>query len=118
MGVLITEFVTSFASNEWNENSQKGADDLTKMKLLHSQLEALKKKFPVFTKVHFAVQCCMQFFYQICTLVKELGDMKVLKRALVVQFEDAYECLRSLGIWEAIYFMEVNQNKKKKRSKK
>ena len=118
MGVLINEFVTSFAANEWNENSKKGADDLTKMKLLHSQLEALKKKYPVFTKIHFAVQCCMQFFYQICTLVKELGDMKVLKREVVVQFEGAYEYLRSLGIWEAIYFMEVNQNKKKKKHKK
>merc|ERR1712228_227057 len=116
MGVLITEFVTSFASKEWNENNKKGADDFTKMKLLHNQLEELKKKYPVFTKIHFAIQCCMQFFYQICTLVKELGDMKVLKRAIVVQFEDAYEYLRELGIWEAIYFMEVKQNEKKKKT--
>ena len=98
--------------------AKKGADDLTKMKLLHSQLEALKKNYPVFTKIHFDGQCFMRFFYQICTLAEELGDMKVLKREVVVQFEDASEYLRSLGVWDAIYFMEVNQNKKKKEHKK
>jgi len=110
MGCLVQEFVINFADIKWNELDEK--DNVHKMKLLQAQMTKLKETFLVFTRIHFAIQCCMQFFYQICTLVKELGDVSVLNQSVVVQFEDAYEYLRELGIWEAIYFMEVHLNKK------
>mmetsp|Transcript_41106 Transcript_41106/g.36278 ORF Transcript_41106/g.36278 Transcript_41106/m.36278 type:complete len:1003 (+) Transcript_41106:126-3134(+) len=115
MGVLIQEFVINFADIDWNNLNQNniGNDiDINSYKdqLITKQLALLKDTFPVFSRIHFAIQCCMQFFYQVCTLVKELGDAKILMNSVVVQFEDAYEYLRELGIWDAIYFMEISQS--------
>eukprot|EP00484_Ammonia_sp_Unknown_P030063 CAMPEP_0197027048 /NCGR_PEP_ID=MMETSP1384-20130603/7038_1 /TAXON_ID=29189 /ORGANISM="Ammonia sp." /LENGTH=1006 /DNA_ID=CAMNT_0042455839 /DNA_START=98 /DNA_END=3118 /DNA_ORIENTATION=- len=109
MGVLIQEFVINFAELNWN-NIANQTNDAYKNELIQKQLQLLRETFPVFSKTQFAIQNCMQFFYQICTLVKELGDAKVLLNAAVAQFEDAYEYLRELGIWDAIYFMEIQQN--------
>jgi len=111
MGVLIGAFVTEFAKVGWAANAA-GLDEAGKGAVLKKQLDALKAKFPVFTRHRFAIQCSMQFFYQICTLVKELGDAQVLDATVVSQFEDAYEYLSEVGVWEAVYFMELNQSKK------
>lgn len=114
MGVLIRRFVDEFAKLEWNEKVSKLSDE-KKDEVISSQMTILQASFPAFTRHRFAVQCCVQFFYQICTLVKQLGDAEVLKDRTVIQFEDAYEYLRELGIWDAVYFMELQQTKLKKK---
>eukprot|EP00485_Elphidium_margaritaceum_P007507 CAMPEP_0202690400 /NCGR_PEP_ID=MMETSP1385-20130828/5395_1 /ASSEMBLY_ACC=CAM_ASM_000861 /TAXON_ID=933848 /ORGANISM="Elphidium margaritaceum" /LENGTH=1070 /DNA_ID=CAMNT_0049345661 /DNA_START=29 /DNA_END=3241 /DNA_ORIENTATION=+ len=109
MGVLIEQFVLRFADINWN--TVKKLPDTQKYKMITVEFEQLQRQFPVFNKTQFAIQNCMQFFYQICTLVKELGDAQILRNAVVQQFENAYEYLRELGVWDAICFMEVNQHK-------
>ena len=106
MGVLIQEFIMNFAELNWNNISKDSTD--YKSKLMIHQLKLLKDTFPVFSRLRLAITCCVQFFYQICTLVKELGDYKILMESTVAQFQDAYEFLRELGIWDAVYLMEIN----------
>ena len=121
MGVLVQKFVTEFAKLDWEKTVSKLSDE-KKSEILKGVMDSLRAAFPAFTRHRFAIQCCMQFFYQICTLVKQLGDAEVLKPKMVIQFEDAYEYLREMGIWDAVYFMEVTQTKmnreKEKRKKK
>jgi len=110
MGVLIERFVTEFAKLDWNKKASALSDE-EKSKLLEKQMDILRAAFPAFTRHQFAIQNCMQFFYQILNMVKQLGDADVLKAKMVLQFEDAYEFLKELGIWDAVYFMEVTLNK-------